>query len=202
MKAILKSVLSRVIGIRYRQVAKTPTVYLTFDDGPTRHTSMMLELLSKYSVTATFFILGKRIQGNEDVLREVYSAGHSIGNHSFSHIDANKLGYTQLRADLDHCSHAIQQVLPNWQPRLFRPPFGHLSVGYVRHTLVRRGTIVMWSLDSLDYRAASGTVICNTLNGLRPSDIVLFHDEFPATVSALSQIIPKYLDQGYAFSRL
>lgn len=192
----LESLLPLALPVHYRIPDGTPTVYLTFDDGPTRHTLRILELLDRHSATATFFVLGSRVAGNDDVLRAIHASGHAIGNHSFAHCDSRAVGSVALRDDLARCNAAIQAEVPGWKPHLYRPPFGHLSAGYIGHAVRKRARIVMWSRDSKDYSAASPETIGEALRNVVPGDIVLFHDEFSVTLQALAWLIPYYLDRG------
>lgn len=101
-----------------------------------------------------------------------------------------------MRDDLARCNAAIQADVPGWEPHLYRPPFGHLSAGYISHAVRKRARIVMWSRDSKDYSATSPETIREALRDVVPGDIVLFHDEFPVTLQALAWLIPYYLDRG------
>lgn len=85
---------------------------LTFDDGPSpSNTPRLLEGLSRRGVRATFFLVGSRIEGREDLVRRIRQEGHQIGNHSFGHGDLTDLSAAQALADLDKCSRALEQVL-------------------------------------------------------------------------------------------
>lgn len=192
----LKKTISRTLPVHYRINSAAPFVHLTFDDGPTRHTLRILEVLEKHSVPATFFILANRIPGNADVIRAIDAAGHSIGNHSYSHPDARRTAYTELRTDLDRCNATIREILPNWRPVLFRPPLGRLSVGYLYYVMRQHGQIILWSRDSKDYCTSASEPICTSLKAAQGGDILLFHDEFPVTFRALEWLIPFFLDNG------
>lgn len=202
MRKLLRSAVSVALPVSYHADPREPMIYLTFDDGPTAHTPRLLEVLARHAVPATFFILGKRISGKESILADVHATGHRLGNHSFSHQSARKLDYANLSADLDRCSEQIRQVVPDWQSDLYRPPYGDLSLGFLRFAIARRARIIMWSRDSIDYRAQSPDIILDRLAGLRNGDVVLFHDEFMVTATALDTLIPRCLDQGFRFARM
>ena len=202
MRKLLRAIVAATLPVSYHDIKREPVLYLTFDDGPTRNTLQTLEVLARYAVPATFFVLGKRIAGNESILAKVHAAGHGIGNHSFSHQSARKLNYTKLSADLDHCTDQIKKVVPDWQPSLYRPPYGDLSFGYLRFALARRARVIMWSRDAVDYRAQTPGAILDRLAGLQNGDILLFHDEFPMTTTALNTLIPLCLSQGFRFARI
>ncbi len=199
---LLRTLLPAVLPIDYRLPRDASTIYLTFDDGPTRHTLRVLELLEKYSVKSTFFILGKRIAENPDVLRAINAAGHTIGNHSFLHDDYRAISQRALAEDLARCNRAIREILPAWRPTLYRPPLGHFTANYVYYTWRQQARVIMWSLDSKDYCASSAKEICDVLRAPKPGDILLFHDEFSVTRAALESLIPRYLDQGLRFASI
>jgi peptidoglycan/xylan/chitin deacetylase (PgdA/CDA1 family) len=179
-----------------------PLLYLTFDDGPTSHTPEILELLSRHEAAATFFVLGKRIAEHEDILLAMHAAGHSVGNHSYSHESARTLDYPTLECDMDRCTEAIQNTLPTWHPTLCRPPYGHLSVEFLRYAIRRHMRIVMWTKNAADERASSADVIEARLEVVQEGDIILFHDEFPVTCEALDELIPRWKESGYNFAKL
>lgn len=100
---------------------------LTFDDGPSpSNTPRLLEGLARRGVRATFFLVGSRIEGREDLVRRIRQEGHQIGNHSFGHGDLTDLSAAQALADLDKCSRALEQVLGPGSYWL-RPPYGFIS---------------------------------------------------------------------------
>lgn len=203
MKRLYKALLSQMLPIQYRGTTRQPVLYLTFDDGPTPNTPRLLDLLARYQVPATFFLLGKRFAGQESIVSRIQNEGHKIGNHSFSHRSAKEMTYSDLVADHDRCSVEIQRVVgADWRPLLVRPPAGHLSVGYFRLAVTRQWQIVMWSKDAIDYRAASPSDVVSNLGKIENGDILLFHDQFTVTYEALKDLIPRYLDRGYIFNSL
>ena len=123
---------------------------LTFDDGPSpSNTPRLLEGLSRRGVRATFFLVGSRIEGREDLVRRIRQEGHQIGNHSFGHGDLTDLSAAQALADLDKCSRALEQVLGPGSYWL-RPPYGFIS----QEELCALGTpAICWSVDTEDWKS-------------------------------------------------
>jgi peptidoglycan/xylan/chitin deacetylase (PgdA/CDA1 family) len=202
MKRLFKILMARILPIRYRGDRRQPLLYLTFDDGLTPGTMRVLEVLARHGVTATFFIVGKRIAGNESALAEIVRAGHVVGNHSFEHRAARELSRHEISLDVERCNQAIRAVIPDWQPRLYRPPYGQLSLGLLSLATIQRWQIVMWSKDSVDYRAATADDIDTNLGEIRNGDILLFHDEFPVTPGAIDRLIRRCHARGYRFAGL
>lgn len=202
MNALCTSILSAVMPIQFRGDPDRKQLYLTFDDGPNPNTPRILDLLERHGVKATFFILGKRIVDRESILSAIFVAGHRIGNHSFSHASARTLSYSALLDDMDRCAQQIHRILPQWDSGICRPPYGDLSVGFIRYAVTRAQRIVMWSKDAVDYRAPTTDAIDAQLCDVHAGDIILLHDEFPVTHRALEKLIPYWKDKGHEFAAL
>jgi peptidoglycan/xylan/chitin deacetylase (PgdA/CDA1 family) len=202
MRALLKTVLPAIFPVEYNRDRGERRLYLSFDDGPTPGTLALLDTLARHDVKATFFILGKRIAGREDILAAVASAGHCIGNHSFSHHSARQISHEEIRNDMAACDEAIRRVVPGWSGGLCRPPYGDLSMGFLRYASAQGQRIVQWSRDSVDYRAAEVANVEANLGQLTGGDILLFHDEFAVTNRAMDELIPKWKQQGFTFATL
>ena len=103
------------------------TIYLTFDDGPTPViTKWVLDTLKKHSIKATFFCIGKNIQSNPDLFKQAISEGHSIGNHTFNHLNGWKNTTDIYMNDIALCNDAISR-LHKEKVVLFRPPYGKIK---------------------------------------------------------------------------
>ena len=126
---------------------------LTFDDGPSpSNAPRLLEGLSRRGVRATFFLVGSRIEGRDDLVRRIRQEGHQIGNHSFGHGDLTDLSAAQALADLDKCSRALERVLGPGSYWL-RPPYGFIS----QEELCALGTpAICWSVDTEDWKSQRG----------------------------------------------
>src|SRR6266849_4537111 len=97
---------------------------LTYDDGPNDpHTLRLLEVLAKHDVRATFFLIGRYVQQRPHIAREVAQAGHTLGNHTFTHPNLIFCSEMQTRIQLAGCTRAIEDATSQ-TPKLFRPPFG------------------------------------------------------------------------------
>src|SRR6478752_7702726 len=104
--------------------ASSKQIALTYDDGPNDpHTLRLLEVLAKHGVHATFFLIGRFVQERPDIVREVVSAGHAIGNHTFTHPNLIFTSSEQTRDQITQCRRAIEDAVGE-HSNLFRPPFG------------------------------------------------------------------------------
>ncbi len=171
----------------------TPGVLLTFDDGPHReHTPAVLERLAQYNHTAAFFLVGKRI-AEPTLVQQIADAGHSLGNHTFSHGIPNWSDIALSLADVRRCQELITTAT------LFRPPLGRLTPGLwlaARRCGLR---IVNWSLDSGDWRCRSeadaATCAAEVLKLVRPGDVILFHDDHRWIGPILDVVMPALANQ-------
>ncbi|KAB7622857.1 polysaccharide deacetylase family protein [Alkalilimnicola sp. S0819] len=189
-------------NLRYRVRGSAPALYLSFDDGPHSRTAAILDTLARHKVRASFFILGNRIAGREQLLRRMVAEGHTVGAHSYSHRSPRRLNRQQLQEEHLRCTRAITAVLPNWRPTLYRPPYGHLSWNLLRCSREVPFDIVLWSRDARDYRAKSTHAIAHNLGTLEAGDILLFHDQFQLTRDYLDEMIPRYRAEGFRFEAL
>ncbi|MEK3724396.1 polysaccharide deacetylase family protein [Paenibacillus sp. FSL H8-0034] len=180
-------------------------VALTFDDGPdSKYTDQILNLLKKQNITATFFVIGEHAAAHKDVMKRIISAGHEIGNHSWSHSDLTKLDERQLEAEIDKTDEIIQS-LTNQPTTLLRPPYGALSQQVVEYA-EKSHKIVNWSVDSRDWEGISTErILQNIKKEVKPGAIILQHSaggkngNLSNTVQALPQIIAYLKEHGYQF---
>lgn len=154
-----------------------PHVALTFDDGPNPDfTNKILDILKEKEVKAAFFMVGKHIEKYPEVAKRVYSEGHDIGNHTYSHRDLVPATRRTVIKEVQKCDQAIERVL-GIKTTLFRPPRGIIS-NNVRKLIVAMGfTIALWTVSALDWRGKSPKAMIRRImlhaNG---GGVILFHD--------------------------
>jgi peptidoglycan-N-acetylglucosamine deacetylase len=185
--------------------AATPRrlVALTYDDGPNPHnTPALLELLAAHEARATFFVIGSRIRGREQILRSTVSAGHEIGNHTFSHVRPRLHGVGALRAELARTQQLVEAETAT-RCTLLRPPFGKGVRRFVRAGRPLGLRTVLWSVDPQDWADVSADeVAARTLAAVTPGAIVLLHDSGPHrpnVVGGTEQILRRLGADGYEF---
>lgn len=173
-------------------------VYLTFDDGPIpKVTPWVLDVLDKYGIKATFFMVGDNIRKHPDEFHMVVERGHRIGNHTFNHIRG--LSY-DINSYLENTDKACKMMM---NTNLFRPPHGYMSPKqYVE--LKKRYKIVMWDLVTRDYnRKFTGEQILQKVKKyVRNGSIITFHDSLKSEENiryALPKAIEWLMEQGYEF---
>jgi peptidoglycan-N-acetylglucosamine deacetylase len=164
-----------------RQLAvRRGRVLLTFDDGPGRRlTPAVLQLLAARNIKATFFLLGRNVQQNADIVRHIRAQGHEIGSHTYDHLHAWKVAPWRSVSDIRLGQKAIDDALGVSGGRYpFRPAYGKLNLITLLYLLAKRIPIVYWTVDSGD------TWPKNRREGGRASDlprragggVVLSHD--------------------------
>lgn len=172
-------------------------VYLTFDDGPIPEvTPWVLDVLDRFGIKATFFMVGDNVRRHPELLEEVRRRGHSYGNHTMHHLQGMKvMGVTYLR-DIREADGYIDSCL-------FRPPHGIMRWGQAR-AIKRRFNIVMYDLVTRDYNNALSPerVLRNVKKYARPGSIIVFHDSLKAWKN-MHQVLPDAIqwlkDEGYEF---
>jgi peptidoglycan-N-acetylglucosamine deacetylase len=182
--------------------ARTKTVALTFDGGPSAYTPKIDRILQKKHVRATFFWVGSRISGWGRVVRRVSRQGHEIANHSWFHDDLTALPAEEVRAQLARTNRRLAR-LTGERPTIFRPPYGAVN-DQVRQVAASLGLrTVIWDADSLDWTSPGCEEIVRLVMGrVRPGAIVLLHDgggDRRQTVCALPRIIRKLRSRNYRF---
>lgn len=188
----------------YRSVAtEKKQIALTFDDGP--HPSLtpkILEILAKYHVSATFFMVGQNVLNYPGAARAVIEAGHEVGNHTFTHPHIANLNEKAIFDEIGKCEDALEELC-EYRPHLLRTPQGALTPSLERCLLDDDYILVLWSLDTRDWENKSTACIVQTvLNRVQAGDIILMHDYIghnSKTPEALEKIIPILLSQGYEF---
>ncbi len=194
--------------------------YLTFDDGPSSVTPMILDVLKQYKVRATFFVLGIHAESNPEIIRQMHSEGHAIGNHSYSHeYDRIYDSVSGFKNEIKKCQNAIDEALgTEYGNSVFRFPGGYASLTNedtkyaYRNALTEMGyKYIDWSCLTGDSNTTAPTeeYLMNTLKfGIGDSktgDIVVLMHDSPTkeiTAKALPKIIEYLYDEGYEFDVL
>jgi len=175
-------------------------VRLTFDDGPhPEFTPVVLDTLAEFGVSATFFLVGKRVQPAADVVRRTHAAGHTLGNHTFSHPRPNWFAFPSAVREIRECQRAVSEVTGT-PPTLFRPPMGRWTPPLWAARTLAGLTPMGWTLDSGDWRVRSDadadTCAEELLAAVRPGDVVLLHDYHPWIERILRRVLPHLGERG------
>lgn len=176
-------------------------VALTFDDGPhPTHTPILLDILARYNVKATFYVIGRSVQRYPEILRRMVAEGHEVGNHTWTHPTLSRLGNHSFLREIDRTQEIIWRTV-GAQPATMRPPYGAIT-GRQSHMLSDQRNIptIMWSVDPQDWRRPGSSVVASRMvRGARPGSVILAHDIHGPTVRAIPAAIEGITGQGLGF---
>jgi peptidoglycan/xylan/chitin deacetylase (PgdA/CDA1 family) len=192
-------------AVIYSVPTQQKVVALTYDDGPHPvYTRLILDILDKYNVKATFFMVGKNMQAYPDIVREVVSRGHAIGNHTYTHPRNLELDtQAQLVREMDRCEEVIERLTGS-RAHLFRPPRG-LVDGSVFTIATEEGyTTILWSVCADHHDATTPKLMAQrVLKHSRRGGIILVHDGSLGSrwkdVAATPLVIEDLRKRGYRF---
>ncbi|NOV02813.1 polysaccharide deacetylase [Paenibacillus planticolens] len=188
-----------------------PTVYLTFDDGPSKLTGKVLDILKEEGVKATFFALGEQAKEHPDLVKRIVKEGHTLGNHSYNHVYNELYSDFQTFWDQIQSSEDVFADIADVRPQLVRAPGGTYTNfdSYYYYLMDQAGyTVVDWNVDSGDSKRlhVPASEIWQTVKAspLEHELTVLFHDGtgHESTVEVLPKVIAYYKNLGYAFAPL
>lgn len=174
-------------------------IYLTFDDGPHPEvTQNILELLDRYNIKATFFLIGKNIETHSAVVQQLVKNGHVIGNHTYSHKVFDKLSKYEKYNEIEKCSSLISEYQHS-KIKLFRPPCGLLGVKDLLFLFEKKYVPMLWNIDSMDFKKSKIEINKSVYELNNGPNIILFHDDDSLCVDLLSNLLPFWIDSGYQF---
>jgi peptidoglycan/xylan/chitin deacetylase (PgdA/CDA1 family) len=177
------------------------TIYLTFDDGPTPEvTDWVIDMLDKYNAKATFFCIGRNVDRFPDIFKKIILKGHSVGNHTYSHLNGWRCSVQEYAEDVSLAS----QHIPG---KLFRPAYGRISSKQIKVLKAQGYHLVLWDVLSEDYNQHNSPKRC--FNFVKkyssPGAIIVFHDSEKAKKNlygALPLVLEHFSKLGYNFKAL
>jgi peptidoglycan/xylan/chitin deacetylase (PgdA/CDA1 family) len=174
-------------------------LYLTFDDGPdSEHTPPILDLLRDHGATASFFLIGDRVDAESAVVDRIVAEGHQLGNHSWTHPFMSDLPLVRQLDEIDRTDRKLAEF-DGIARHPFRPPCGVLPLNLLWHYAVKRRAIAYWSYDSHDYQRLPPDELVRGMaaDPPRSGDVVLMHDDSAVTSAALAVVLPEWRRQGF-----
>lgn len=179
---------------------ESKTVALTFDDGPhPAYTHHLLAVLDRYHVKATFFVVGKMAARHPESVREIFDAGHIVGNHTWGHRRLSKISDPSIAAEWEQCR-AILYSITGERAVYCRPPGCSSNADVVLSAARQRMTTVLYTVNGRDYSLPGKNVILNRLLSLvKGGDIILLHDGVQQTIDIMPKLIETLESRGYEF---
>ena len=158
----------------------------------------ILQVLEEKQVKATFFIVGEWAEQYPESVKEIYAAGHEIGNHSYSHPDMTSLTSDQIAQDIRKAE-LLLESLTGVKPTLFRPPSGAYNNKVIETAQGMGYQVIQWDCDSRDWKGLEIQQILSNLSKVQNGSITLLHSGAPNTKEALPLVIDQLKSQGYSF---
>jgi len=176
---------------------EAPKIAITFDDGPSSHcTGRLLDGLKERGVRASFFLIGKNVKENPDLVKRLYEEGHLIGNHTYNHVEITRISDEEAKKEIMDTDEAIYAITGK-HVEYMRPPFGLWQEELEQELNVMP---VMWSIDPLDWTTKNVDEIVNkVVTEAGENDIILLHDCYDSSVDAALRIIDILKKKGFEF---
>lgn len=176
---------------------EVPVVALTFDDGPRADTTgWLLEQLELREVPATFFMVGSRIPGNEDLIRQMKEQGCQIGVHTYDHVDVTGLSQTDFDLQIGKTRTLLREILGEGNYWL-RPPYGFVDQGVRTWS---DGPIILWSVDPEDWKDHDvERIVASVVERVEDGDVILMHDIYQSSAEAAIRIVDALEEKGFCF---
>lgn len=184
-----------------------PTLYLTFDDGPSPSLSdRLLSILDRFEAKATFFLIGEHAARDPDWVQRAAAQGHSIGNHTQTHADLWQTSAEATLRELETATQVLHDLVES-PIRWVRPPYGRVSDTLRAWSRHRRQRIAMWDVMPADFMTGTtqGQLERRLLRQVRPGSVVVLHDHPVAaekTPAALETLLHTFSDRGWRFRAL
>lgn len=179
--------------------SSTKHIALSFDDGPNETvTPMVLDWLKKHEISATFFCIGKNIEGKEALLQRMHAEGHVVANHSYSHsYFFDFFGSSKIKKELSRTNDTIEKLL-GIKPALFRPPYGVTTPSIAEAVEQLKLTCIGWNVRSMDGVSKNQDKIKERVcSQIRPGSMLLFHDTYEQVIPVLEATLNHCVTNGF-----
>lgn len=175
-------------------------IYLTFDDGPTPTiTNWVLHCLKEHNALATFFCVGDNVAKYPSIFNEIIAQNHSVGNHTFNHLNGWKTNNNNYLSNIKQCEFLIKTTL-------FRPPYGRIKKS--QYECIKNDyNVIMWDVLSGDFDPNTSNEKCllNVLHHTEKGSIIVFHDSLKGAeklIYTLPKVLAHFTKEGYTFKKL
>lgn len=179
-------------------------VVLTFDDGPTAEgTSELRDVLEQHGIRALFFLVGSHAEAHPAHVRGLIAAGHLIGNHSLTHIDAWRASRRKVLAEMNRTATVLED-LTGRSTEWVRPPYGRITLGLLKWSREHRQRLLLWDVMPPDFEhgTAAADIAEQIERQIRPGSVICLHDNAASrhvTPAALRICLPRLQDAGWEF---
>lgn len=173
-----------------------PIVALTFDDGPSKYTNEILDILKDNGICATFFVLGNKVPYGQENLLKMLENGNEIGNHTYNHKWLAHLDEIEIKNQISKTQEVIFEYT-RYLPKVFRPSYGDIPKEIRKEINLE---VTLWNVDTLDWKLKNKKqIIKRATRNTKDGDIILMHDTYKRTKDALPEIINTLKKKGFQF---
>jgi peptidoglycan/xylan/chitin deacetylase (PgdA/CDA1 family) len=188
---------ARTLAVRTDLDPNKPMIALTFDDGPSDHTTQLLDLLEQQNVRATFCVIGSLVAGRGETVARASNLNCEIIGHSWDHRQLTNLSPDEIRAELVQTREAIEAAC-GVTSNLYRPTYGAVNDTVETVSRDMGFAMVNWSIDSLDWSSRDASAVYDEIMAnVHDRGIILCHDLYGSTAEAMQRVIPELKAQGY-----
>ena len=186
-------------------------VALTLDDGPSYlYTERILDVLKKYGVKASFFLIGERMIEHPEMVRRIYLEGHDLGNHTYNHLRLDKFADQRVDYEIAETNRVFENIL-GFVPEYFRPPGGRFNQTVLNTVEYYGLTPIGWSINANDFlyenqyvneeyvQRRVSAILALLERNLKPGAIILMHNGSLISLAVLPKMIEHIQSQGYEF---
>ena len=172
-----------------------PMLALTFDDGPqVQSGNRIMDVFAKYGQRCTFFLVGDRIPSRADEVKRMVAEGHEVADHSYSHAYFNKISAEKIRDEVAKCNANITATT-GVAPVVMRLPGGNKNNTVLANVNM---PIILWNVDTEDWKVRdSSRIISRVVGKVKDGDVVLMHELYGTTATAVETIVPTLVEQGF-----
>jgi len=182
----------------YEEPVRRPMVALTFDDGPSKYTNYILDVLEAHGARATFCVLGSRVENWADVILRIDYLGSEVVGHSWNHRNFTRINEDEIKRQILETSAVIEEILGFPPPPIVRAPYGALNARARRVTRELGYSFLNWSLDTEDWRHRDAQHLYNfIMERAIDGSIILMHDIRQPTADAMEYVVPSLIERGF-----
>ena len=186
------------VELGLREPPRRPMVALTFDDGPSKYTDMILDILEKVGGRATFCVLGYRISSRPETLLRAVALGNEVVGHSWDHSNFANLSTYAITRQIVNTNDAIEAVIGFAPPPMFRAPFGITNSRVFNVSRDLGQSLLHWSVDPQDWlHRCPNWIYYYIMKRVVDGSIILLHDIHTTTAEAMVQVIPRLIEEGF-----
>ena len=207
IKDFIKVVLNKFFNkfILYSLPNNKNDLLITFDDGPCSGTTeLILDALKIENAKACFFVLGKHAEKYPEIIKRMHDEGHEIGIHGYNHARAGKISTKEYVDGVIRTNSIIEDIIDAQTTKIFRPPYGDITLSTLFSLFFKGYKYVMWSYDSEDSFIDDADDLLRNIKNTPPvaGSICLFHDDYKHTSELLAELIKYWKSIGFEFKSL